>query len=185
MNPAFKWQIITLCRGDDPDRAPKFNEALKVLHAEGKMGGLEDGPEQKPLKPQEIKKTIFSLLPHLEYDIIITHNLKGEYTRHRRHEEIGREVLGLWKKRKLLARELWLFAYEDGGGEYLPRPRPDADLATKLPKNIWQQKLRIITGIYDFSGHSFEARTTPATEAFYRFTDHEIIEKQIDRRFLT
>ena len=44
-----------------------------------------------------------------------------------------------------------------------------ADLIVDLPKDIWQQKYRIITEVYGFGPDSFEARTTPRREAFRRF----------------
>ena len=169
MRTDYNWQIISLCRGDDPERSPRFFNTLEVLKAEGKMGNLDDGPEQKPLSPQEIKESILSLMPPLEYDIIITHSPDGEYTRHRRHEEIGQEVITLWKNKKLFSRQLWLFAYEDGGGEYLPRPITSADRLTKLERIIWQKKYEIITEVYNFSVNSFEAKTAPISEAFWCF----------------
>ena len=169
MRTDYNWQIISLCRGDDPERSPRFFNTLEVLKAEGKMGNLDDGPEQEPLSPQEIKESILSLMPPLEYDIIITHSPDGEYTRHRRHEEIGQEVITLWKNKKLFSRQLWLFAYEDGGGEYLPRPITSADRLTKLERIIWQKKYEIITEVYNFSVNSFEAKTAPICEAFWCF----------------
>jgi len=169
MRTDYNWQIISLCRGDDPERSPRFFNTLEVLKAEGKMGNLDDGPEQEPLSPQEIKESILSLMPPLEYDIIITHSPDGEYTRHRRHEEIGQEVITLWKNKKLFSRQLWLFAYEDGGGEYLPRPITSADRLTKLERIIWQKKYEIITEVYNFSVNSFEAKTAPSSEAFWCF----------------
>ncbi|MFH1250241.1 MAG: PIG-L family deacetylase [bacterium] len=116
MGTDYNWQIMSLCRGDDPDRSPRFFNTLKILKAEGKMGNLNDGPEQEPLSPEEIKEAILAVTPPLEYDIIITHSPEGEYTRHRRHEEIGQGVITLWKNKKLFSRQLWLFAYADGGG---------------------------------------------------------------------
>ena len=89
--------------------------------------------------------------------------------RHLRHEETARAVLTLWNTGKLDAKELWSFAYEDGGGKYLPRPIQDADIYLGLPEEIWQIKYSIITEVYGFGLDSFEARTTPRQEAFWRF----------------
>ena len=36
-------------------------------------------------------------------------------------------------------------------------------------EEIWRQKYDIITGIYGFNKDSFEAKTTPREEAFWRF----------------
>ncbi len=169
LHPDCDWTIITLCRSSDPDRMPKFRKALDVYGAEGAMGDLDDGPEQNPLLPRNVEKTILGLLPKSHYDLILTHGLLGEYTRHRRHEEAAKAVRTLIKDDHLFTDQLWQFAYEDGNRTYLPRPAHDADIKTQLPDEIWQQKYRIITDIYGFDEDSFEAKTTPVTEAFRRF----------------
>ncbi len=169
MNPDYKWHIVALCRGDDPDRAPRFYRVMKQLKAAGKMGMLDDSPEQTPLHRRHIKQTILSLLPDLDFDLIISHNPHGEYTRHLRHEEIGKEVITLWRQNKLCAKELWLFAYEDGNKAYLPKAVGNAHKYLNIPRKIWQAKYTIITEIYGFAADSFEARTTPTVEAFWCF----------------
>ena len=60
-----------------------------------------------------------------------------------------------------------MFAYEDGGGKYLPRPVADADVYIRLHQETWERKYRIITESYGFPPDSFEARTTPKDEAFW------------------
>ena len=133
------------------------------------MGDLDDGPEQKPLDNEEVKKAILALLPKQNFDLIITHSPKGEYTRHLRHEEIGSAVMELWNDKKIVSKELWLFAYEDGNKEYYPKAIENASMQHKLPKNIWEEKYRIITEVYGFGKKGFEAKTTPKTEAFWKF----------------
>ncbi len=167
MNPDYKWHVVPLCRGDDPDRAPRFYQVMKHIKATGKMGMLDDSPELKPLNKRHIKQTIFSLLPDMEFDLIISHNPQGEYTRHLRHEEIGKEVINLWRHKKLCSKELWLFAYEDGNKAYLPKAVSNAHKILKIPQKIWQAKYNIITEIYGFAKDSFEARSTPVVEAFW------------------
>jgi len=169
MHSESKWTMVTLCRRSDPDRAPKFFEALNRLKATGVMGDLEDGLEQSPLASDEVQNTILALLPGEEFDLVITHGLRGEYTRHRRHEEVGKAVTALWESERVFAKELWRFAYEDSGGKYLPLAVQDADIRTKLPNKIWQKKYDIITEVYGFGADSFEAKTTPREEAFWRF----------------
>ncbi len=158
-----------MCRGSDPDRAPKFFKALKMLGSKGIMGDLNDGPEQFPLGESTAKNSILQLLPNRSYDLIITHSPFGEYTRHVRHEEIGKAVITLWVAGRIKTNELWVFAYEDGANAYLPRPIPYAPLFQPLTDRIWKQKYSIIREIYGFEENSFEALTTPRSESFWRF----------------
>jgi LmbE family N-acetylglucosaminyl deacetylase len=144
---------------------------LEILRAEGNMGDLDDGPEQISLDAEQIQDRIVRLLPSNRFDLIITHSPAGEYTRHRRHEEIGDAVIMLWHAGKIQADELWMFAYEDGDKRYLPRPIRSAHIYQALPEDIWQKKYNLITGIYGFQKGGFEAETTPRAEAFWRFTD--------------
>jgi LmbE family N-acetylglucosaminyl deacetylase len=169
--PAWQPLIISLCRGSDPERAPKFFRAIQNLRAQGAMGDLDDGPEQNPLAREDIQEAILKLLPRRHFDLLISHSPVGEYTRHRRHEEIGEAVIRLWQRGKVSTRELWLFAYEDGGKQYLPRPIKSASLCQSLPEDIWRKKYDIITELYGFPRDGFEAQTTPRAEAFWQFTN--------------
>jgi len=166
MNPQARWKVITLCRKSDPERSLRFFRALSALNATGQMGDLDDGPQQRPLESRLVRKTILELLPRDEFDLIITHGSRGEYTRHLRHEEVSKAVFSLYQTGRLTAKQIWKFAYEDGGGKYLPRPVQDADLKIKLPQDIWQKKYYIITEVYGFTAESFEAKATPRIEAF-------------------
>jgi LmbE family N-acetylglucosaminyl deacetylase len=169
MHPECEWTILTICRKNDPDRAPKFFRATEKLNAAGAMGDLDDGPEQQPLSNRQVQHEILQNLPSDRYDLIITHGLNGEYTRHLRHEETARAVMDLYKSERLLTGQVWRFAYEDGDRKYLPRAVEEADMHIRLPEEIWQKKYDIITNIYGFGPDSFEARTTPREEAFWCF----------------
>ena len=166
LHPEIKWTIITLCRKSDADRAPKFFRVMELFGANGVMADIDDGPEQRPLVLSDIQKEILTALPERSFDIIMTHNPKGEYTRHLRHEEVSQAVSGLFANQKLKAEKLVFFAYEDGGKKYPPRPRKDADILINLPKNISQSKKDIIIKDYGFSSDSFEARAVSNVEAF-------------------
>lgn len=168
-HPNSNWFVACLCRRNDPDRAPKFKKALQTLNAKGIMGDLDDGPEQKPLDKIEVQDAILALLPKQKFDLIITHSPLGEYTRHLRHEEIGRAVIGLWESKRIVSKELWFFAYEDGAKKYYPQAIKSASILQNLPKNIWEKKYQIITEIYGFEATGFEAKTTPTVEAFWKF----------------
>lgn len=170
-NPSWKCFVVSLCRGKDTDRAPKFYKALKILNAEGTMGDLDDGPEQMPLDEKILEGTILKLLPPQHFNLVITHDPKGEYTKHLRHEETGKAVLSLWDSGEISTKELWTFAYEDGNKMYYPLAIQSASLYTTLTQPIWKKKYRLITETYGFKKNSWEAKTTPRAEAFWKFTN--------------
>ena len=170
-HPSWNCFIISLCRGNDEERASRFYQALKVLKADGIMGNLDDGPDQNPLDEEEVERTILDLLPEKHYNLIISHNPNGEYTRHLRHEEVSRAVINLWNNSKIKADELRTFAYEDGHKKYLPRPVQNAAIFRTLTKRIWLRKYSILRETYGFEKDSWEIKTTPRDEAFWQFTN--------------
>ena len=170
-HPLWKCFIVCLCRRSDTERATRFHNVLPVLNAKGKMGDLDDGPDQKPLEENEVEQAIMALLPHGHFDLILTHNLSGEYTRHLRHEEVSKAVIRLWQTGKIATSELWTFAYEDGNKEYYPRAIENASVCHQLTDSIWIKKYNIITETYGFEKDSWEAKTTPHAEAFWHFPD--------------
>jgi len=170
-HPLWRFYIISLCRASDTNRAPKFKQALKAFKAEGRMGDLDDSPDQHPLDEKEVEDAIIRMLPHEHFDLIISHNPNGEYTRHLRHEEVSRAVIRLWASGKITGSILWTFAYEDGGKKYNPKPIESANIYRVLTKHIWLRKYRMITEIYGFEKDSFEELTTPRAEAFWRFAN--------------
>jgi LmbE family N-acetylglucosaminyl deacetylase len=169
LHPEWDVFVACVCRASDPDRAPKFGRVLGRLGAEGAMADLDDGPGQDPLPAVLVEDTVLGLLPDRWFDLILTHGPRGEYTRHRRHEEASAGVCRLWRSGELEADELWMFAYSDGGGRHLPRALDEADEKTVLPDDVWQAKYDMVTELYGFAPDSFEARTTPRVEAFHRF----------------
>jgi LmbE family N-acetylglucosaminyl deacetylase len=168
-NPEWRCFVVCLCRKNDADRAPKFAKALNALGAHGIMGDLDDGPTQSPLNIDEVENAILQLLPSGHFDLVITHSNKGEYTRHRRHEETGTAVINLWNKGKLDTTKVWAFAYEDHNRDYFPVSIEDAPVFNSLPHPVWEQKYHIINDIYGFDKHSWEAQATPKEEAFWQF----------------
>ena len=171
LHPDAKWTIISLCRKSDPDRSVKFSKVAEELNAVGIMGDLDDGPEQTPQKSSDVQNLILDLLPYDNFDLIITHGLWGEYTRHLRHEEVGKAVITLWETQRLTAKQVWRFAYEDDDGKHLPKAVVDSDLKMQLPNSIWQKKYDLITKVYGFGTDSFEAKTTPKEESFWCFKE--------------
>jgi len=167
-NPLWQCFIVCLCRKNDLERADKFYKALKILNSEGIMGDLNDGPEQTPLEELFVENEILKLLPDKHFDLIITHNPTGEYTKHLRHEEISKAVIELWDNNKISATELWTFAYEDGNKKYFPKAIKNAVIYQKLSYKIWEKKYKIITETFGFEKNSWEAKTTPKEEAFWQ-----------------
>jgi LmbE family N-acetylglucosaminyl deacetylase len=168
LHPESRWTVMTICRKSDTERAAKFQRVMQYLGAKGIMGDLDDGPEQKPLPEKEIRKTILTLLPLDRFDLVLTHSRWGEYTRHLRHEETSKAVTAMFNTKELSGKQLWMFAYEDGGGKYLPKPSRDSDVQVWLPEKIWQEKYKIITEMYGFGPDSFEARSCPKQETFWK-----------------
>jgi hypothetical protein len=64
-------------------------------------------------------------------------------------------------------RRVWLFAYEDGGGAYLPRASREADITFELSSAIRARKQSILRAIYGFSPDSWEVLASPTVEAFW------------------
>lgn len=170
-HPSNNWFIVCLCRASDTDRSTRFYNTLKLLNADGIMGDLDDGPDQKPLSIIELENVILQLLPATHFDLIITHDSRGEYTRHLRHEEVNKTVVSLWHSGKVSADKLWTFAYEDGKKAYFPKAIESADYYETLPEQVWLNKYNLITNTYGFDKHSWEAETTPKSEAFWQFDE--------------
>jgi LmbE family N-acetylglucosaminyl deacetylase len=179
-HPSWQWIIVCLCRGSDTGRATKFKEALKILKSEGIMGDLDEGSDQNPLDNREVEHAIIELLPPMYFDLIISHNPDGEYSRHIRHEEVGKGVIKLWHAGRIYANELWTFAYEDGHNENSPRPVKTAAIYRVLTKRIWLRKYSIITDTYGFEKGSFEAESTPRAESFRQFTNSYDVKKMLN-----
>jgi hypothetical protein len=133
------------------------------------MADLDDAPDQTPLPHHTVEAAVMALLTGPpRADVLFTHGPRGEYTRHRRHEECHHAVAQLWREGRIRAEQVWCFAYEDGGGAHLPRACRDADHRLFLPEAIWLEKRRIVTDIYGFADDAWEARAVPREEGFRR-----------------
>jgi hypothetical protein len=74
----------------------------------------------------------------------------------------------MWACGEIQSQELWLFAYEDGGGRRLPHAEEGANVVVDLPEEVWAVKRSLLTEIYGFVPDSWEVRTTPRREAYWR-----------------
>lgn len=169
LHPQVRWNVLSVCRASDSDRAPRFRRALEELGATGSIADLDDSPDQQPLPDREVQDVVSTLLGNTSYDLLITHAPRGEYTRHLRHEEVSRAVASLWESGRASARQMWMFAYEDDNGSRLPQAVRAAHVKFPLRSAIWEQKYWIVTEVYGFSPESWEARATPHWEAFWCF----------------
>jgi len=181
-HPEWSWIVVSLCRGDDSERAVRFYDALNILNATGVMGSLDDSPELKPLDDETVQKVILDLLPPTKFNIIISHSPEGEYTRHLRHEETGRAVISLWHAGKIFTDELRVFAYEDRNNKLYPEPIAGTQLYNTLTERIWLMKYKLITETYGFAENSWEAKTTPKAESFRLFTNSDEAFKWLNKK---
>ncbi len=163
--------VVSACRASDADRAPKFRRVLECLNAEGAMADLDDGPAQLELADAAVEAALLGALPTRQFARILTHSPLGEYTRHRRHEEVARAVLRLWARGTLSSPELWLFAYDDDGRQRLPSAIERADIVRELSEETFRTKRALVVDGYGFSEQSWEAQVTPRREAFFRVRD--------------
>jgi LmbE family N-acetylglucosaminyl deacetylase len=182
MNSDCEWKVVTLCRGGDPDRAPKFLRVMKHLRATGIMGEVDDGPEQTPLSSREVREAVLELLGEdRSFDILYTHSPQGEYTRHRRHEEVGQAICDLWTAADLDLGELRIFAYEDTQRSRYPAAIETAHSSVKLPEEVFKEKLRIITELYGFPPEGWEAHACQQVEAFWCFREPESLIRWLEQ----
>lgn len=155
----WNWFIVCLSRSQDVDRGKRFKKALKRLNASGVMGNMNDSTDLKPICEAEVENAILALMPRKHFNIILSHNPKGEYTRHLRHEEAGKAVIKLWQAGKIFTEVLLVFAYDDENKKQYPEAMPNASVYEELPSSIWQKKYKIISEIYGFAKNSWEAKT--------------------------
>jgi LmbE family N-acetylglucosaminyl deacetylase len=177
-HPGWSTFVAGLCRGSDLDRAPRFFRVLETLGAQGALADLDDGPDQAPLPDGIAEAAVLALVPPDPYDLILTHAPTGEYTRHRRHEELYWAVWRLWQRGALRTEALWVFAYEDDDRRRLPMARADAPFRLALADPVWAAKRSFITDLYNYGDTSWEALATPRVEAFYGFPDPESAAQQ-------
>ena len=173
MVPHWRWRVISFCPGPNRERRRTFFEAMKRFEAMGSIADLNEGYTQQPLHDETVESEIELELPNSDFDLVITHNPFGEYSRHIRHEEVSRGVTSLWKRRLLRAKELWYFAYSDEERAHLPSAIETAHLSVSLSETVWQRKQEIMSDVYGFSKESWAYRTTPRHEAFWRFHSPE------------
>jgi len=165
-NPSVDWTLLSLCRSDDADRAPKFHAVAAHLGAHPIMSDLDDSPILKILDvASEIEGRITSLLGHQSWDILLTHGPNGEYG-HVRHQQTHLEVVRLVRAGVLTCKQFLCFAYDADARTGQCRPAPWADLKIELSTQQLEEKKRIIRSCYGYEADSFEDTACISPEAF-------------------
>jgi hypothetical protein len=171
MHPDWEWVILSLCRKDDLDRAPKFRKACKALGASCAISNLEDEhPEKKLRSLGEVKRRIAAMLGQLNagesFDFVFTHGANGEYG-HNRHREVHRAVKEMIAGGRLRCRKIFFFSYKlSEGGESCEPDTRDAGVERALSREIAREKRLLITSVYEFISGSFEERSAQSIESF-------------------
>jgi len=170
-NPDWDWTVLSLCRRDDKDRAPKFRKACEELGAVCAMSDLEDEHPEKALPSLDgVKERIRAMLIELKagnrFDIVFTHGANGEYG-HNRHKEVHRAVDEMITDGELECKEIYFFNYRRASKEDSCEPsRRGGNVFAQLNAQIAQSKRLLITSCYEFSKGSFEERSARSIESF-------------------
>ncbi len=162
-NKDFNWTIISLCRKNDSDRAPKFKKVCKFYKGKPIISDLED-EKIEPLSISKVIKKIKSLLPKYSYDFIFTHGKNGEYG-HLRHKEIHKAVKKMIRNKTLKSSNVYYFSYELKESK-IPYPKIPSDLVSNLNEKEYKDKINLITRVYSFPKDSFEVESCNKIEAF-------------------
>ena len=187
MYPDAKWTIVSLCRGSDSDRAPKFKKVCSHLGARGVIHDMEDeGVMNIRDSVPVMRRVLLSMLSSKFYNEIatpsdvhrgarndgrggfthvFTHGYNGEYG-HPRHKGVYRAVKKMVDIGELKADRLFYFAYEFPERAFVPRAKKSADIYINLSKDIHNEKKRIVNELYGFTKQSFEFESCGRVEAF-------------------
>jgi LmbE family N-acetylglucosaminyl deacetylase len=154
--------IISLCRRDDADRAPKFKKSCNEYHAKSHISDLED-ETMEDLDQEEVEKRIEKFTKNSEYDYIFTHGKNGEYG-HKRHLDVYKAVNKMIKEKKLFAKKVFYFSYNKKGE--FAYPNKESDKLIYLNEATHKEKKRLIQEIYGFPKGGFEEVCCRKIEAF-------------------
>jgi LmbE family N-acetylglucosaminyl deacetylase len=177
-NPEWDWTIMSLCRGDDADRAPKFHRACERYGAQAIITELDDGQPLAEIDPR--KEIAWPIRYHLggqEWDLVVTHGQAGEYG-HQRHREVHAEVMRLSQRGLLNCREVWTFSCHCDAARAFCRARKDSDIMLPLTDAQLAEKKRIVREMYGYGSDSFELRVCTSPEGFHRHTMERLGEEK-------
>jgi LmbE family N-acetylglucosaminyl deacetylase len=160
--------IISLCRRDDTDRAPKFKKVCEFLKAKCFISDLED-EKLTPLSLNEITKRVREFADK-SYDCIFTHGENGEYG-HIRHIETSIAVRQMLDDKTLKCKKIFFFAYKkkiakDTDTGFDSHANANANKFINLNNLEFLTKKYLIKNIYGFQKGGFEERNSRNKEAF-------------------
>lgn len=161
-----RWTILSLCRSDDPDRAPKFKRVARLYRAHAAISDLEDeGVMNIAESVPQIERRVMRALRRRRFDYIFTHGYTGEYG-HPRHKGVHRAIVRLLRARRLTTQSFFTFAYRPSSSETFAVPDRYADYRVTLAKKLHETKRNAIHALYGFTTNSFEYRSAHRTETF-------------------
>lgn len=162
-----KWEItiISLCRKNDTDRAPKFARVCKEYGANCFISDLDDSEEGyfKDISNQDIINRIQNSINGNTYDLVFTHGANGEYG-HQRHIQVHNSVAEMLKSKRLTATTIFFFSYARRGK--LCFAQKNSDKFIKLTGVDLMNKKFLIRDVYGFQTGSFEDRCCRGFESF-------------------
>lgn len=170
-NKDWDWTVLSLCRKEDPDRAPKFKKVCESCGAKAIICDLDD-EKLNPLSNKQIIDKIKQNLNDFDYDYVFTHGENGEYG-HIRHKEIHSAVKQMIANKELRCEKLYFFAYKPGRivaphdiNVKIPIPNKNADFQVKLDSQTYKTKVKTVTDLYGFREGIFETLSCNKLECF-------------------
>lgn len=177
-HPGWDWTILSLCRKDDADRAPRFRRACRQLGARCAISDLDDEePERELDSLDEVKTRVRSMIGSLKlgsrFDFVFTHGANGEYG-HNRHVEVHRAVSEMIASKQISCKTVLYFDYELDKNEKFCVPaalsaRDNASGAREtktLSKGVANEKCLLTNSVYNFNRESFEVKSCSRIECF-------------------
>ncbi len=160
------WTIFSLCRGNDPDRAPKFKKVCKYYNARGLISDLEDeGIMDIEKSLPEIKKRIIANFAGKKFAYIFTHGYNGEYG-HERHLGTHLAIKNLVKNKIITCERLFFFSYKLDSKKNIANNVKLSNFSIMLSDKELIAKKNIIEKIYGFKKNSFESINCLPKETF-------------------
>lgn len=164
--PRVRWTIVSLCRGDDIDRAPRFKRVLRYYGARGAIFDLEDdGVMSVRESVPRIARCLTRALRGQRFDYVFTHAYNGEYG-HLRHRGVHRAIVELTREKKLKTNHLLTFAYQLRRDGKFAVPDKGAQRINNLSPNIFRKKTMIMHELYGFGKSSVDYKSCNRKETF-------------------